>query len=220
MNEKDVTQAKILGVLIRDARQYAGRSPDDCARILHLAPEQIAAAEEGRYLLSLPELEALALYLRVPLAHFWGQQTLGTDQATDFTQLVAIRQRLVGALLRQAREQAGRTAAEAAQSIGIERGQLEAYETGQAAVPLPHLERLGDYLGVGLDYFLDGRRGPLARHEAELALERGFKSLAPDLQQFVTEPRNTPYLATAMRLSALDGQQLRQLAESLLEITY
>lgn len=220
MNEKDVTRAKILGVLIRDARLYASRSLDDCAHILHVTAELMEAAEEGRYLLSLPELEALALYLKVPLAHFWGQQTLGVEPATDFSQLVAVRQRLIGALLRQAREQAGRAAEDVAGVIGVDGGQIEAYETGQAAVPILHLEQLGDYLDVGLDYFLDGRRGPLARHEAELALERGFQALSPDLREFVAGPFNAPYLVTAMRLSELDSQQLRQIAESLLEITY
>src|SRR5690606_29217382 len=72
-------RGKMLGVLLRDARQQAGRSLEDCARLLRVAPEQVEAWEYGDSVPSLPQLEILAYYLDVPVSHFWGMNTLEGD---------------------------------------------------------------------------------------------------------------------------------------------
>src|SRR5690606_16356552 len=64
-------RGKMIGVLLRDARLDAGRSLDDCARVLQVAPEDIEAWEFGDQVPSLPQLEILAYYLGVPVSHFW-----------------------------------------------------------------------------------------------------------------------------------------------------
>jgi hypothetical protein len=47
-----------------------------------------------------------------------------------------------------------------------------------------------------------------------------FLELPPEIQQFVCKPVNRPYLELAMRLSELNAEKLRAVAEVLLEITY
>jgi transcriptional regulator with XRE-family HTH domain len=93
-------RAKKLGVLIRDARLAAGKSIEDCARILELSETTFNAYELGDASPSLPELELLAYYLNTPLEHFWGDRSLSVDSRSarkiDF-QLVALRQRMIGA---------------------------------------------------------------------------------------------------------------------------
>ena len=63
-------RARKLGVLMRDARIAARRSPDDCARAIGVSRGVLRAYEEGRRAPSLPELEILAYYLegRLPEA--------------------------------------------------------------------------------------------------------------------------------------------------------
>jgi transcriptional regulator with XRE-family HTH domain len=220
MSEVDVTRAKILGVLIQDARLHAGRSITDCARALHVADDLFAAAERGEHVLSLPDLEVLALYLKVPISHFWGNQVFGVAQQGDYSQLLAMRQRIVGALLRQARLQASRSVQDLAAEIKVAPEQAQKYEMGQEPIPLIHLERLARYLAVSLDYFLDSQRGPLAQHEYEQKIQRRLDSLPPELRAFVAEPINVSYLETARRLSEMDVNKLRNIAEGLLDITY
>jgi transcriptional regulator with XRE-family HTH domain len=220
MSEVDVTRAKILGVLIQDARLRAGRSTADCAGVLHLAEDTIVAAERGEYVLSLPDLEILALYLKVPISHFWGNQVFGDAKPVDYGELRAMRQRLVGALLRQARLQASRSVQDLAAEIKVTPEQVQKYEMGQEPIPLTHLERLSRYLAVSLDYFLDSQRGPLAEHEFEQKIQRRLDSLPPELRAFVAEPINVSYLETAKRISELDVNKLRNIAEGLLDITY
>jgi hypothetical protein len=44
--------------------------------------------------------------------------------------------------------------------------------------------------------------------------------MSPEMQAFLINPVNVSYLDTAKKLSEMDVEQLRQVAESLLEITY
>jgi transcriptional regulator with XRE-family HTH domain len=49
---------------------------------------------------------------------------------------------------------------ELAQTIGVLPGEIEAYETGQAAVPAQVLDRLADFFNVPLSYFFPSAPGP------------------------------------------------------------
>lgn len=220
MNEQDITRAKILGVLIRDARVYADRSIEDCATALTMSADQFAQAEAGEHIVSLPELEVLALYLNVPMAHFWGSQTIGKTQKSDYKQLMGIRHKIVGGLLRQARMASNQNIETIANSATIPTSRLQAYEMGHAAVPLLELERLSQALEVPLDYFVDNQRGPLGRHEMAQKRRKHFEELPTEIQDFVATPINISYLETAKRLSELDVFQLRRIAEGLLDITF
>lgn len=220
MNNLDQTRAKILGDLIRDARLHAGRSVADCARILGITEERFSQAETGEYTPALPDLEVLAMYLNVPMAHFWGNVTLDVLQQTDFETFTKIRQRIIGALLRRARIQSKRSLEEAASHIDGAVKQIEEYESGTTAVPLFELEKLGKFYGVTLDYFSDEARGPLAQHENSQKMQKRFNEIPPDIRQFMMEPINLSYLQIAMRLSELDVKRLRNIAEGLLDITF
>lgn len=220
MRELDVTRAKILGVLIKDARLYAGRSAAECARALGITVAELDEAERGERMLTLPHLEVLAIYLEVPMAHFWGTKTLEQVRRSDFSQFLSLRDRMIGALLRQARVEAERSTADLAREIEVDEARIEAYESGRESIPFFQLERLGKYLGVAMDYFTDVEHGPLAKHETEQRVQQRFDELPPDLQEFVTNPVNVAYLQTARRLSQLDVDRLRNIAEGILDITF
>jgi transcriptional regulator with XRE-family HTH domain len=220
MNDLDQTRAKILGDLIRDARQQAGRSAADCANVLGISEEQFNQAESGAYNPTLPDLEVLAIYLNVPMAHFWGNFTLKSAVEPNYKNFTKIRQRIIGALLRQARLQSKRSLEEAADYLGSTVQQIQDYESGATAVPLFELERLGKYFGVPLDYFSDEARGPLAQHEARQKMLKRFDELSPEVKKFVVEPINLSYIETAIRLSDFDVKRLRNIAEGILDITF
>ena len=50
-------------------------------------------------------------------------------------------------------------------------------------------------------------------------MEQHLKELPPDVREFVAQPVNVNYIQTAMRLSEMDADRLRTIAESLLDIT-
>ena len=220
MNDLDLTRAKILGNLVRDARVQAGRSTADCANALGISEETFSEIEAGDYNPTLPDLEVLAMYLNVPMAHFWGNFKLEVSEEPDFQNFSNIRQLIIGALLRQARIQAKRSLQEVAEHVGTSVEQIKLFESGTVAIPLFELERMGKFLGVSLDYFSDEARGPLADHEARQKMMKRFNELPPEVKKFVVEPINQSYIETAMRLSNLDVKRLRSIAEGILDITF
>lgn len=213
---------KKLGALIRDARQATGKNPEDCARIMGISVEMFSAYERGEYAPSLPELELLALHLNVPMEHFWGDisraEGRSPAEAIDRGRLLALRQRMIGAMLRAARLEDGLSLQAVADKSGITAQQLNAYELGKDPIPLSVLEILGELLKRPVREFQD-QHGPAGVWAAQQRAVKGFSQLSPELQSFISKPVNRPYLELAQRLSEMSVDRLRAVAEGLLEIT-
>ena len=75
-NAQIIIREKKLGLLIRDARMAERRSITECADAIGVKPGLFRAYEEGRRSPSLPELETLVYYLKLPITHFWGRETM------------------------------------------------------------------------------------------------------------------------------------------------
>ncbi len=215
-------RAKRLGVLIRDARTAKRLSVRECAAAIGVTPAVLRAYERGDRAPSLPELEALAYHLDLPLDHFWGSETLTSAPASTkplpLERLIHLRHRIIGLKLRQLREAKDLSLKALAQQAQIPAKRLRAYEYGEKPIPLPELETLAVLLDVPLQTFLD-TEGPLGLwRQRQEAIQR-FLELPPELQDFVSRPINRPYLELAQRLSEMNVDKLRAVAEGLLEIT-
>jgi transcriptional regulator with XRE-family HTH domain len=217
-----ILRTKKLGVLIRDARQAARRTPEECARAMGVSKGIFRSYEEGRRAPSLPELELLAHYLKLPIDHFWGSASLSGQVAStdsvDLPQLLELRQRMIGALLRQERTNADLSLKALADETGIPSGRLKAYELGERPIPLPELEALISSLASRIENFFD-QNGPVGHWISDEKSMRQFLQLPKDLQAFVCQPVNRPYLDLARKLSAMSNEELRSVAEGLLDIT-
>jgi len=216
-------RGKKLGVLIRDARQKFGLSLEDCAARIGLTPAQLEAFESGVESPSLPQLEVLAFNLGVPLDRFWGDKSYADQQeaAVDpavFARLFALRTRIIAVILRKTRLEMGVSTQDLAGAAGISSGLLEAYEKGEVAIPLPQLEGMAAHLGLPVNHFMD-KDGFVGKWASQQRYLQQFQTLSPNLQAFVTQPVNEPYLEIARRLSEMSVEKLRALAEGLLDIT-
>ncbi len=220
MIEVDTSRAKILSELIQNARLRGGRSVIDCAQVLGLTTEEFSDVESGDYILALPDLEVLAMYLNVPMDYFSGKKSAVEEHEPDYSSYMNLRQRIIGALLQQARIEVKLSLEDVASQIDADLERITAFEMGDKPIPYFELEALAHLFEVGLDYFSDEEHGPLAKHEAEQKMWHTFKELPPDVKAFVAEPINVSYLHTAMRMSEMGVDQLRAIAESILEITY
>ncbi len=220
MSELNTERAKMLGGLVEKAREHFGRTKKECAAVLGLKPAEYRAIESGEYPISLPQLEAIALYLNIPMGYFWGSEPLKAEAEIDFANLIALRHRVIGVLLSQQRLRKRESLADMAEALEMKEDLLKSYEMGEEPIPYLHLEQICRHLDVSVSYFLDDLHGPLGRHEAKQKLERQFNRMSPDMQAFLINPVNVSYLDTAKKLSEMDVDQLRQVAESLLEITY
>ena len=215
-------RTKKLGVLMRDARLASGKSVSEAAQAIGVPPAELEAYEMGEKAPSLPELELLAFSLNVPLSHFWGNMALSErEQSQDKPQpqkLLEIRQKVIGALIRQAREEAGLSLQEASERASLKPELLESYELGQAAVPLPVLEYLGNTYNHPINDF-QARQDPVGARVGQQRTFDDFLELSPELQAFVSKPINRPYLELAQRLSEMSVDKLRSVGEGILEIT-
>ncbi len=220
MAKIDSKRAEILGGLIKDAREFVGRTQKDCATILGITPDKYRQIELGKYDVSLPELEAIALYLDIPMGYFWGSEPLTLRQEVDYESLLSLRHRVIGVLLNQLRLKAKKSFEDLSEATEIPASQLKAYEAGQEAIPYLELEVLCKELDGSIDMFLDDVSGPLGRHEAQQKFNKQFNRMSPEMQAFLVNPINLSYLDTAKRISEMDVQKLRQVAEDILEITY
>jgi transcriptional regulator with XRE-family HTH domain len=215
-------RTKKLGVLIRDARLGARRSPDECARAMGVTRGLLRAYEEGRRAPSLPELENLAYFLHLPIEHFWGKSAVSDSaprsETPELPQLLQLRQRVIGALLRQERTGANLSIKTLSTETGIPAGRLKAYELGERPIPLPELETLATSLSARIDAFFD-QNGPVGQWMRSEKSIKQFMELPEELQAFVGQPVNRPYLDLAVRLSSMSSDKLRSVAEGLLDIT-
>ena len=215
-------RTKKLGVLIRDARLAARRTVQECAEALDIRKSIFRAYEDGLKAPSLPELETLVFFLELPMDHFWGKQTKSeapSRQAKlDLSKLLPLRQRKIGALLRQERMKASVSIRNLGHETGIASSRIKAYELGERPIPLPELEILVRTLGGRIESFFD-RSGPVGQWMISEDTVKQFLEMPVELREFVAMPVNRPYLELAMKLSNMSRDKLRSVAEDLLDIT-
>ena len=216
-------RTKKLGVLIRDARLSARRNAQECAQALGVRNSVFRSYEEGVRSPSLPELEVLVFFLDLPLDHFWGKEIKSTatspHQKIDVSRVLALRQRKIGALLRQERMNASISIRNLAGKTEIASSRIKAYELGERPIPLPELEILIATLGGRIESLFD-RNGPVGQWMLSEEAVQQFLEMPRELREFVALPVNRPYLELAMKLSNMSRDKLRSVAEDLLDITY
>lgn len=214
-------RAKKLGILLKDARLNSGKTMKECGQYLGISGSTISSFERGVSSPSLPEVEVLSYLFKLPINRFWKDTIISEEDDLnqwDRADYFSSRNQQVGAILSAARDVTGKTYEEITDQTGITYGRMKRFETGETPVPLPELELLCNLLEIPVSDFFehDTEIGEWISAQDNIGQ---FLSLSPEIQNFVTKPINQPYLEIAIRLSRLSADQLRSIAESLLEIT-
>ncbi len=214
-------RAKMVGVLLLDARLKAERSLDDCARLINVSVEQVERWEYGEEAPSLPQLELLAFYLNVPVSHFWGVDTLeatADDLVGAQSEYRSLRDRMIGALLRIAREEADISLEALSAETGVPFQQITRYELGETSVPMHELTVISNALKKNISYFMEN-----GSHLGDwLAMReewREFMRLPPEVRKFVANPLNQGFIEIAIMFSQMPADKLRRIGESVLNIS-
>lgn len=225
MNNPDLynqIRTKKLGLLIFDARQASGKSLSECALESGISLNRLKAIETGNESPTLPEVEIFAYLYKLPLEHFWGQKVLSEseekNQPSKFQQLISIRNRLIGTNIKNKISERGISENDFAQKVEIPLEDFQAYQTGEIEIPVPILERIAKGLDMRIEDFFD-THGIIGQWRKELATSQKIKEMPVELLEFVSKPINIPFIELAIRLSELDVNRLRSVAEGLLEIT-
>lgn len=223
MQAQITIRAKKLGILIRDARIASRRSIKECASAINVTNGVFKAYEEGRKAPSLPELETLVYYFELPIDHFWSNESISDAPSRidelNLPRLTELRHRMIGAFLRQERMNASLSMKSVAEQTGISTGRLKRYELGERPIPLPELEVILKVLGGRVETFFD-QGGPIGQWMTQQRAMQQFLDMPVELQNFVCQPVNRPYLDLARKLSEMSTDKLRSVAEDLLDITF
>ncbi len=214
--------SKKIGVLLKTARIRRGESKKNCAEVIGVSSRMISKYESGEKSPSLPELEILAYYLDVPLENFWEETTPyhqnRMESLTNLEKRLELRNLKIGALLRKFRQEVKLSMKEVAEKIGITTYRLKSYERGSFPVPIAELKALVRVYDHELnDLVVDS--GPIAEWTHARKACDSFVKLPRELQEFVLKPVNRPYLDIAVKLSQMSVDQMRDVAERLLDIT-
>jgi len=216
-------RSRIIGTLLYSVRDQARMSSEECAAVLGISPDTLQAYEEGSKPISLPELELLSRFLDIPLSAIRNTETVAdiqVDQKLPNPVLyLMLRHRIVGARLRQLRNEANRTQQDLAEMLECPPETIGEYELGKRPIPVAELEVVCRALNVPLSYFLDKDSDIGKWHLLQDQFEL-FKDLPTDIRDFVLKPINRSYLELAMKLAAMPAGALRAIAEGILEITF
>jgi transcriptional regulator with XRE-family HTH domain len=214
--------SKKMGVLLKVARTRRGESKKSCGDVIGVSSRMITKFESGEKSPSLPELEVLAYYLEIPLENFW-EETAPDHQdrmkvLSNLQNRLELRNLKIGASLRKYRQEAKLSMKEVADKLGITTYRLKSYEKGTFPVPVAELNALVRLYDYQLnDLVVDS--GPVAEWAHNIKAGDAFVELPQDLQEFVIKPVNRPYLEIAVKLSQMSVDQMRDVAERLLDIT-
>ncbi len=219
--EVHALRARILGVLLRDARLNKGISEADLAATLNVSEDTVLAWEFGQDAPSLPQLEIIAYQLGVPVSHFWKTKTISTEETERVIpehEYNELRNRLIGAKLALARQEAKLSQEELGNATGLSADQIATYELGEP-LPFPELTSFSTVLRKPLAYFMEDtdRVGNWLSMQEEY---QRFSELPEAIRNFVTQPIHQPFIEIAIRLSRLPVKELRAVAEDILNITF
>jgi transcriptional regulator with XRE-family HTH domain len=215
---------RIIGILVKRARLKTGKSQQACAEFLGCSPFMFSQYEQGRRGLSLPQLEALAYLFDVPPACLWDEtQSLPGQETEDvlpMVQLMHLRRKELAIRFRQCRETAGKTQAETGQMLGRSAYIISQYEHGRRDIPLAEFETIMEQCGQTPTDLFDEQMISIGQADQTQQTLARLNELSPDVREFALNPTNTLYLRIAILLSALKADSLRQIAETILDITY
>ena len=219
-------RSKKIGICIKDARLKARKSMEDAAAYLGIPVDKYAGMENGTNTPSFPQLESLAHLYRVPFDSLtrWqsADETVPAIDTEVMNKVVKLREHVVSAYIAKTRQEKQMSVDYLAGQIGVSAGDLTAFEKAEKAIPYPVLLELAKELDLDLpslhSHYLT-QPAAFEEKQAETPAQ-AFTDLPADLVEFINQPINLPYLELAKKLSSMNVDKLRDIAESLLEITY
>ncbi|BCY19348.1 MAG: hypothetical protein GYA12_01660 [Chloroflexi bacterium] len=200
MQQRLELRNRILGAMIMQTRSRKNLSRDDLATMTGLSLEEITAYELGLLPLPVTDLEEITRILQIDVNDWIDSYAIPTRDMIRPTKLPEPEP--------AQSEKAPEVTAAAPVSVTTEPAQPISEKTPIQPVQAPTLVSSGSQ--------------PVSGEVIELSeLESMLTDKIPkELADFITNPVNKQYLLLASNLSHMPADQLRRIAESLLEITF
>jgi transcriptional regulator with XRE-family HTH domain len=204
------------------AREVCGKTVKECGLLLDIPTSRLKNYEAGKYVPSLPEIEALSFLYRIPILAFFQQNAienhLHTPGSVQIQRLVEIRQLIIGTRIHLAREKAKISMKQLSKTTSIPTSRIKRYEEGTKPIALDDLQKIIDALNLNLDDFFD-RESPLGNWQNTQSKNIAFEHLPEEIKDFIADPNNLHYLKVAHNLSKIGMDTFINLSDSLAELT-
>lgn len=207
-------RGKLLGVLIRKWRLAAELSLAECANYLGAEPQLIEAWEYGESEPSLPQLELLSQFLYGRDSTSSGAHPADREAQGEY---ILLRQRLIGALLRAAREASDLPAEDLSGTVGLEAAQLTNFEFGEERITLSDLTALAQALRIDVNYFAALPQNLPIRSRSR-SLPTAPADTGSNWREFAAESDNLPFIRLAMAFQHIARADLHRIADALFAI--
>lgn len=220
---------KKMGMKLVLTRQKCGYSLADLSLETGIDTAALAAFEQGSTSPSLPQLENLAAIFGQSIDEIISEKPLEMKKKNldpiSMSRREKLHDRMIGMQIKKHRLEQHISIDTLAQSCGITQPEMEVYESGLASIPFLELVAICHELGISYGLFTSpqaaSQTGPNQREEPQRQVEssKPDMDLPQELLEFVSKPVNLPYVELAQKMSQMDAKKLRQIAESILEIT-
>jgi transcriptional regulator with XRE-family HTH domain len=223
MTEEDpyARRKQDLGEMLRDARESAGKSIRETARSIGISSKTLSDYEAGNKAISLPELELFCYFINAPIRRFLfssGADFFPERLEFDPELMLSLRNRTIGAMLRAQRLENGVSVRDLSGRTGWPSSRITSYERGKRPIPIPVLETLSGLFGHPMEAYL-ATGGPIAKWDTFYRSLDTVMDLPEDIREFLADQGNERYLRLAMSLKDLPLEDMRTVAEGLLELT-
>jgi len=204
------------------AREACGKTVKACSLLLDIPTSRLKNYETGKYVPSLPEIEALSFIYRIPILAFFQEDGvedhLHTPEGVQIQRLVEIRQLIIGTRIHLTREKAKISMKQLSKTTSIPTSRIKRYEEGITPIALDDLQKITDALDLNLDDFFD-HESPLGNWQNTQSKNIAFEHLPEEIKEFIADPNNLRYLKVAHNLSEIGIDTFNNLSDSLAKLT-
>jgi transcriptional regulator with XRE-family HTH domain len=207
---------RVICELVRIAHESSGRRTKDLAEFLGISSAAMNAIESGEKEPTLPQLEAIAFFLRTPVHTLLGiaAPPRHTAPPANLNEILRLRGYIIGARLKQARLKQCESLAQCANAISVTPATVQMWEIGRRQPGIIELETLLTHFSLSWDDMLDLGIGPLGELQILQIQQTRFEALPADVRAFVCDPGSQAVLQLAMRLRSLSAEELRTIADT------
>jgi transcriptional regulator with XRE-family HTH domain len=204
------------------AREACGKSVKECSLLLDIPTSRLKNFETGKYIPSLPEIEALSFLYRIPIHAFFQENAvkdnLHAPESAQIQRLIEIRQRIIGTRIHLAREKAEISMKQLSKTTSIPTSRIKRYEEGIKPIAMDDLQKIANALNLDLDTFFD-LESPLGNWQNTQSKNLVFEHLPEEIKEFIADSNNLRYVKIAHNLSKIGIDTFNNLSDSLTELT-
>jgi len=204
------------------AREACGKTIKACSTLLDIPTSRLKNYEAGKYIPSLPEIEALSYLYRIPILSFFQKDAVDnhihTPESVHIQRLVEIRQLIIGTRIHLAREKAEISMKQLSKTTSIPTSRIKRYEEGTTPIGLNDLQKIIDALNLNLDDFFD-HESPLGNWQNTQSKNIAFEHLPKEIKEFISDSNSLPFLKVAHSISEIGIDTFINLSDSLAELT-